>query len=264
MAQTKSSKVRKKKWYPLLAPRIFRNVVLGETLVYDQDAIMGKTITQNLMNLTGDVKKQNISMDFVVNRIEDGKAHTEIIGYHMIPTSVKRLTRRNSEKIDLSFSCHTVDGKHIRIKPLIFAISSTKGSVGAHLRKTAQDYLIKTIKKMTYDSLVIDLINHKFQYSLKDNIKKIYPVRVSEIRDMHLETEKKQEEEKVTEKTTSKKDEEKPKELKKESKEETSKKPEKEEAKEATNKEEEKAEAEEEKENKTAEKKESMEEQKSE
>ena len=195
MAQVKTiaTKLRKKKWYPLIAPSIFRNAVLGETSVYDEAAIMGKTVTQNLMSLTGDVKKQNININFIVTKVENGKAFTDIIGYCMVPSTIRRLTRRKSRKIELSFAVDTADGKHIRIKPLIFPISSTKSSVSGHLLKTTLDFLTKTIKKLSYDDLVRDLINHTIQSSLRDAIKKIYPVRVAEIRMMYLEKEKRHE-----------------------------------------------------------------------
>ena len=196
MVQAKTiTKIKKKNWYSLIAPDIFKNSVLGETLVYDENAMMGKTITQNLMNLTGDVKKQNTNINFIVTKVENSKALTDIIGFYMIPSSIKRLTRRRSEKIELSFICDTSDEKHIRIKPLIFAISNTKGSVRSHIRRTVTDFLVKTIKKMTYNDLINDLISYKLQMTLRDNIKKIYPVRVCQIRSMYIEKEKKHGEE---------------------------------------------------------------------
>ena len=192
-AKTIATKLRKKKWYPLIAPSMFRNAVLGETSVYDEAAIMGKTVTQNLMSLTGDVKKQNININFIVTKVENGKAFTDIIGYCMVPSTIRRLTRRKSRKIELSFAVDTADGKHIRVKPLIFPISSTKSSVSGHLLKTTLDFLTKTIKKMSYDDLVRDLISHTIQSSLRDAIKKIYPVRVAEIRMMYIVKEKRHE-----------------------------------------------------------------------
>ena len=53
------AKVIKKEWYPILAPKIFQNTVLGETYVYEPEQMVGKGITKNLMNLTNDVKRQN-------------------------------------------------------------------------------------------------------------------------------------------------------------------------------------------------------------
>jgi len=196
-ARTVSTKIRKKNWYPLIAPRIFNNAFLGETLVYEEGAMLGKTISQNLMNLTGDIKKQNTNMNFIVTKVEGGKGLTKIIGFNMISASIKRLTRRRSEKIELSFTAETSDGKHVRIKPLIFAISNIKSSVGHHLRRAITDFLIKTINKMTFDDLVKNLISHQLQISLRQAIKKIYPVRACQIKSMYIEEEKKHGEEEV-------------------------------------------------------------------
>jgi len=202
MVQAKTiTKIRKKKWYPLIAPRMFRNAVLGETFVYDENAMIGKTVAENLMNLTGDFKKQNTNINFVVTKIENSKALTEIKGFNMIPTSLRRLTRRNSEKIELSFVCKTSDSIKIRIKPIIFAISSIKSSVGHNLRKTATDYILNYVSKTTFENLMNDLISQKLQNSIRANIKKIYPVRVCQIKSMFIETEKKPGEEKVAEKS---------------------------------------------------------------
>lgn len=200
MAQAKTlTKIRKKKWYSLIAPRLFRNAVLGETCVYDENALVGKTVAENLMNLTGDFKKQNTNINFIVTKVEAGKALTEITGFYMIPTSLRRLTRRNSEKIELSFVCKTSDGVKIRIKPIIFAISSIRSSVGHNLRKTATEFVINTVSKLTFENLINDLINQKLQNSLRASIKKIYPVRVSQIKSMYIETDKKPDEETVAE-----------------------------------------------------------------
>lgn len=192
----KPTKIKRKKWCQIIAPKIFRDIVLGETFIADPKLALNKTITQNLMNLIHDVRKQNINIKFIVDNVEGDNAYTSIIGYGMIPASIRRLTRRRSEKIELSFVCSTSDNKKIRIKPLILAISMTKGSVAAKLNKTVIEYLNKTISKMTFDNLVTDLINYKLQTSLKEHLKKIYPLRTCEIKSMEIEKEKKPLEEK--------------------------------------------------------------------
>ena len=94
-------KTVKKQWYSIIAPKLFNNVVLGETLVYEPEKMVGKCLKQNLMNLTNDIKRQNINVNFEIVNVENGKAHTEIIGYNMVTSSVKRFVRRNVEKIDM-------------------------------------------------------------------------------------------------------------------------------------------------------------------
>jgi len=97
------AKIGKKEWYPILAPKIFQNVVLGETHVYEPEQMVGKCLTKNLMSLTNDVKRQNININFKVVNVQNGKGLTDIIGYYMVQSSIKRLIRKNIEKISMSF-----------------------------------------------------------------------------------------------------------------------------------------------------------------
>jgi ribosomal protein S3AE len=187
------AKVIKKEWYPILAPKIFQNAVLGETYVYEPEQIIGKGITKNLMSLTNDVKRQNININFEVADVKNGKAFTNIMGYYMVQSSIKRLVRRNIEKIDMSFSCKTSDNKNLQIKPLLITRAATTGSVATKIRKNAQDFLVKYISSISYDNFVNDLVTYKLQNSLRKEMNKIYPLRVCEIRSMEIvDLEKKQ------------------------------------------------------------------------
>lgn len=180
------AKILRKEWYPIVAPKSFGSTVLGETYVYEPEQMMGKNITRNLMNLTNDVKRQNINIDFQVFSVQNGKAFADVVGYNLVQSSVRRLVRRNIEKVNISFLCKTSDNKNVQIKPLLITRSATKGSVGAKLRKNTQDFLVKYIGNISYDNLVNDLVNHKIQTSLRKESNKIYPLRVCEIRSMEI------------------------------------------------------------------------------
>lgn len=180
------TKVARKEWYPILAPKMFQNAVLGETYVYEPQQIMGKGMVSNLMNLTNDVKRQNINIMFRVSSVQNGKAFADVIGYHMLQSSIKRMVRRNIDRIDMSFSCVTSDNKNLRLKPLLITRSATKGSVLAKMRRIAQDFLVKYVNSMTYDNFVNDIVSHKVQASLKSELNKTYPLRVCEIRCMEI------------------------------------------------------------------------------
>jgi len=187
-------KIAKKEWYPILAPKIFQNAVLGETPVYDPQNMIGKGLTTNLMNLTRDIKRQNVNVNFRIVDVQNGKAFTDIIGYYMAPSSVKRLIRKNISKISMSFSCKTSDNKTLQVKPLLITRAATIGSVATKMRRNSQDFLIKYIASITYDNLINDMVNHKMQSSLKREMNKIYPLRVCEIRSMEIvDLEKKKE-----------------------------------------------------------------------
>ena len=176
------TKLKKKQWYQIIAPQQFNNVVLGETLVYEPTQMVGKTLSYSLMNLTNEPKRQNTSIHFKVVDVEGDKGKTRIMGYQIIPSTVKRFVRRNSEKMDVSFTCETADNVFLRIKPLIVTKADVKGSVAAKLRYSIINFLVKTIKKIKYDEFINDLISRKIQDATKANLNKIYPLKVCEIR----------------------------------------------------------------------------------
>ncbi len=188
------AKLKKKQWYPIIAPKLFGSGVLGETIVYEPGQALGKTLSQSLMNLTNDVKRQNINIHFKVTEIEGNTAKTGIVGYEIVHSSVKRFVRKNSEKIDLSFTCDTADSVFLRVKPLIVTRGSIKDSIGAKIRHNAIGFLTKSIKKMTYEELLNELIGHKLQSMMKAELNKIYPLKICEIRYLGIEEREKQQE----------------------------------------------------------------------
>src|SRR3989338_1626046 len=156
--------------------------------------MLGKTLSHNLMNLTGDPKRQNINIRFKVVEVEGDNGKTKIIGYEIIPSSVKRFVRRNSEKMDLSFACETADNVSLRVKPLVITKADVKGSIAAKMRNSIVQHLIKAIKKMTYSEVINEVITHKLQASMKETFNKMYPLKVCEIRYLGIEQREKQQE----------------------------------------------------------------------
>lgn len=195
MAEEKAAKGRKKLWYSIIAPKLFGEQVLGQTIAYDANAVVGRTVLQNLMNLTNEVKKQNTNIKFEVEKVEGDQAKTKLVGYEIIPSSIKRMVRRNNIKIDMSFTIKTADNMNVRIKPLLLTKSDTVKSIATKIRRITQDMITKNAAKSQFDELMSDLVTHKLQSALRDSIKKIYPLRTCEIRYAGIEkTEAKKEE----------------------------------------------------------------------
>lgn len=187
MAQEQVAKIKKKQWYNILAPAQFDNVVIGETLAYEPQQMIGKTLSHSLMNLSNDPKRQNVNIHFKIVGIEEDKGKTSIVGYEIVHATVKRFMRRNSEKMDLSFNCETADNVYLRVKPIVIAKGSVKGSVAAKIRHNITIFLTKTIKKMTYNDVINETITHKIQSAMRENLNKIYPLKVCEIRYIGIE-----------------------------------------------------------------------------
>ena len=191
MAEDKSIKIKKKKWVSIVAPKQFGEDALGESYTASPSSLVGRTLSINLMALTNDVKQQNTNIKFLITGVEGDRAATEVISYSIATSSIRRLVRKSRVRIDMSFVCFTADKKRVRVKPFLLITTSTKGSAASALRKQAAEIVTNEISKTNYDDLIRDLIVHKLQKGLRDQLKKIFPLRACEIRELSIEKEKK-------------------------------------------------------------------------
>ena len=175
-------KKKKKKWVTIYASSEFNNIDIGETLVVEQNEVLGKTLEVNLADLTNDIKKQNILLTFAANKIQDQKVVCDIIGYELSPSYVKMVIKRARSKIEDSFLCSTKDDVKVRLKPVILTRSKAKGSILTLLRHKSRDYFVNNVKKQTYNEILADIMSHNLQKGLKEELKKIYPVSLTELR----------------------------------------------------------------------------------
>lgn len=192
-AAAELKKQKKKKWCPIIAPAIFNNKVIGESLLDDASMLMNRHVTVNMMQLTGDMKRQNVSIMFKVTDVKEGKGFTDAVKYEISASSLRRLAKRDKDKLSDSFVVKTSDGKLVRIKPLMITNNLTKGSVSAALIKDCRAICKELINKTTFEQLISDLVMNKFQKEVKDLLHKTYPLRTFEVRMLSIETRKKKE-----------------------------------------------------------------------
>ncbi len=181
MAETEILKKKKKKNYLLFAKE-FNNNEVGETLASEDNLLIGRTIEINLAHLTNDPKMQNVKIKFKIKEVKDNKGYVELTKYFMLPTYIRRVVKPGREKIDDSFILITKDKTKIRLKPLMVTKALTQNSVLSSLRNKTKEFMNEYCKKNEYSRFLNDLINHDIQKMLKDNLKKVYPLSVVEIR----------------------------------------------------------------------------------
>ncbi|MBN2422950.1 hypothetical protein JXB41_07020 [Candidatus Woesearchaeota archaeon] len=190
MAKLNKSKVikGKKKWFPVLASDIFDNASIGETLQYDPENAVGTTVETNLMNLTRNIKNQNVNVKFLITHVKENKLYTKTIQYSIISASLKRLVRRHHHRLDDSFVLKTKDNISMRIKPLLITRGRATSSVKVELRSKLKELITKYVKETDYDSIFKNIIFYKFQKELKEQLNKLYPLKSCEIRIIKQET----------------------------------------------------------------------------
>ncbi|RMF55356.1 hypothetical protein D6745_02520, partial [Candidatus Woesearchaeota archaeon] len=177
----------KKKWFKIVAPKLFGEREIGESYVFDSSQLIGKIFTYNLMNITRDIKKQKINVKFKVTEVNGGVGKTEVLGFEVMPASIKRMIRRRKGRVDDSFVVLTSDKKKVRIKPLLQTASNTNKAVMSALRKESKKFIVDYASKHDFETLVNDCINFKIQKSIRSHVKNIYPIKACEIRVLKID-----------------------------------------------------------------------------
>ena len=175
-------KKKKKKWYTILASSEFNKQVIAETISSDPKSLIGRTIKFSLMNLTREIKHQNIKIIFSINSVNENNALTEVVGYELVPSFIKRITRTAREKIDDVNTYETKNNIKLVLKLLIMTKSKTKRSILSNLRHKSKEFLTAKIQKQDYSELITSLITYTLQKELKSTLSKIYPVAVCDVR----------------------------------------------------------------------------------
>jgi small subunit ribosomal protein S3Ae len=189
MAQAKKIKEAKakKRWHIVVAPPLFSNQVICETLIGEPETAIGRIIPINLMTLTGDIKSQNFNLIFKITNVSGDKADTEIVGFDMALSSIKRMVRRGKDKIDMSFVVVTADQKRLRLKFVLVTSNATYLSVLGQLRNSLKDTATKMVGTINYIDLVESIVRHKIQMEIRKVLNKIFPLKVCELRYMGFE-----------------------------------------------------------------------------
>lgn len=179
----KAGKVKaKKRWAQIVAPKSFNHMVLGESHVETAEQLVGKSITANLMTLSGDMRAQGVEIRFDVTGVQDGKGVTAVTGYEMLPSAMKRLVRRGRAKVADSFVVRTSTGRLVRIKPVVLTANPASSGAQTTIRLAVRDKTKAIVKSLSFDTLIQDVISYKFQRALRDVANKTHPVKNVEIR----------------------------------------------------------------------------------
>lgn len=192
MAEAKQAlKIVKKYWLQIKASKFFNNEFLGECYVPGPEHLLGRTISANLANLTGDIRQQSVTLKFLVTSLDGDAGIADVVSCEMAPSAIRRIVRRGSDRLDESFICEAENGQKVRIKPMIITKAATNSAVHHLLRKALVSSIAKYVKKHAFESLINEVITSKLQTTVKSELKKVYPLKAVEVRALEIVREEK-------------------------------------------------------------------------
>jgi small subunit ribosomal protein S3Ae len=175
-------KWKAKEWYKMYAPKMFNQVLLGETPSADPASLMGRMTEATVHDLTGDFSKMHVKMKFKVSEVRGFEAHTVFIGQDLTSDYVRRLTRRKRTKTDHVIDVRTKDGYLLRIKPMSITDQRIQSSQETAVRTLMTEEVNRMGLDMTLSDMIRIVITGELAKRLSQVSKVIVPIKRVEIR----------------------------------------------------------------------------------
>ena len=171
-----------KEWYKVYAPRMFNQVMLGETPSADPSSLMGRIIEATVHDLTGDFSKMHVKLKFKVTEVNGFDAHTVLIGQDLTSDYIRRLTRRKRTKTDHVIDIKTKDGYLVRVKPMSITEKRIQASQESAVRTLMTKDLQAAGAEMTISDIIRSVISGEMAKRLSNVSKVVVPIKRIEIR----------------------------------------------------------------------------------
>jgi len=184
-ARTTTRKVKDrwkaKNWYQILAPSLFNNVPVAETLSENPENLVGRVTEVSLQDLTNDFRKSHIKLLFTIDKVEQNTAHTQLKGSLLTSDYLRRMIRRRKSRVDGVFNVETRDGALLRVKPFAIAEKRIQSSQKKLIRNVMHDVIAKEGKAKTLNAFIKDCLEGKIGSEIYKHCKIYYPVKRIEI-----------------------------------------------------------------------------------
>ena len=185
--KSKVKKVKRKFPVEIVAPEFLNSKKIGSSNVTDLNTLVGKTVKQSMMYVTGSVKNQNVRLTFKVSEVNSGLAKTQLSMYQQIPYYLGRHVKANSNLIEDSFVVKSKDGLNVRVKPFIVTKQAASGLVKSVIRTETIKIIANELAAKTYDEFMNEVIGGKIQIGFRNTLKTILPLKAFEFKKISLE-----------------------------------------------------------------------------
>ncbi|MFA5125731.1 MAG: hypothetical protein WC462_01885 [archaeon] len=168
-------KWKKKKWFSIVASKIFDRKPLGETPGEKPKNIMGRTFKSTLDIVTGQRAKRDYMVSFKINDIQGQTASTVISEFSVNKGTLGRTIRRRNSKVGIVKRVPVVGGEAMTTV-LVITERKAPNEQKTAIRKIIEEQLT-TLNGKDFELLVQELLLGNFSNELFKRASKIYPVK---------------------------------------------------------------------------------------
>lgn len=176
-----TDKWKKKKWFEIIAPKIFNEQKVGKTVAEKPAQLVGRSVAISMRDITKEIKKSQINVKLKITKVEGTKAFTELIGFDTDKGYVRRNVRRRVSKIETHQTIETKDNKKEKISILAITAKKAYREQETAIRKIIEDGVTAFAKTKTYDQIMNDLLFGGATAKMFTKAKKVFPLKKLEV-----------------------------------------------------------------------------------
>ena len=166
----------KKKWFPVKAPKIYKNKDLPQITAYEPSELVGRMIMINMKEITGSGRDSNARAKFEIVKVQGDTAMTESRGFFISDAQIARVGRKAVTRIESVFYVNDKNGTKIKFKILLGSKNNITRVVQHEIRMISEASIEKAVKKMDAESVFTVEAVKKFSTEIKKLAKPIYPI----------------------------------------------------------------------------------------
>jgi len=182
-----------KTWYKIHAPKLFNEKEIGEAIGFDEASVIGRVIALPLSEVTGDITKHYIKLSFKVTDVKGQDAYTEIVEYSIAKQYLSRMLRRRASKIEIVNDITLKEDKPCRIKSVIITAYKADANQKSAIYQAARTEMEKRAVQFDLPNIVAAFSTGKIQKEIGEVVRKIFPLKIVEVRKIELLKVKKEE-----------------------------------------------------------------------
>ena len=160
-----------KEWFKIVAPKLFNEVVIGETPVIEAQLLKGRVVEASMIELSNDPTKYYTKFFFKINELNGNNAKTIFWGHDTTRDYIARIVTRGSSRIDANQVVQLKDGK-LRVKAIAVTVSKAPSKIKNKLHVAFREEL-KKLNNYTVDEFIKNILSGKLQAETRDILHKM-------------------------------------------------------------------------------------------
>lgn len=175
-----------KKWYVVYAPKVFKDMLVGEMPGNDDSAVLGRNVVVGLDFLTKNPSNAYTSVVLKVTDVNGNAAHTKLVSISQLYSYIRSLVRRYRSVSNSVLPVVTKDGTKMVIKTLVITKDRTTRSRVTGIRKEVNDIVSGFFSENDANDAINAVIEGRFQAETAAKLRHIIPLNKVEVKTLEI------------------------------------------------------------------------------